>query len=444
MRRPLVRIVVSLCIGAAFMCTSGVLYAAPATVKQPNVAGAFYPAKAADLAKQIDGFLETAKTTAVEGKIFALIAPHAGYDYSGSTAGHAYKLIKGASYKTVVILAPVHYSGIEGATVWPEGAFRTPLGDVPVDAAFGKALLAIEPGFAFQPRAFDREHTLEVQLPFLQRTLKDFSIVPVMVGDCSFRKCQEIAAALKKVIAGRNDVLVVASSDMYHGYDYREAELIDRLTLSCIQAMDAEGLYQGLAQKRMQLCGGFGVVATMLLAKEMGHTRAIVEAYTNSAEVTGVKRAGEWTVGYGSLVIIDGPQKNEVGMLLDKGQKKRLLEIARSTIEQYLKTRKAPDIKENDPVLAKEMGAFVTLHQSGELRGCIGNMVGRGPLYATVRDMAVEAGTGDPRFAPVRVRDLANISIEISVLSPLRRVASADEIVLGTHGVLVRKGFNSG
>jgi AmmeMemoRadiSam system protein A len=131
-------------------------------------------------------------------------------------------------------------------------------------------------------------------------------------------------------------------------------------------------------------------------------------------------------------------------MLLDRKQKKRLLEIARSTIEAYLKTRKAPEIVETDPVLSKEMGAFVTLRQSGELRGCIGNMVGHGPLYLTVRDMAIESATGDPRFAPVRATELAGVEIEISVLSPLEKVRSADAITIPGHGVMVRRGFNSG
>ncbi len=130
--------------------------------------------------------------------------------------------------------------------------------------------------------------------------------------------------------------------------------------------------------------------------------------------------------------------------MLNKNQRKRLLEIARKSIQEYLSTGKKMEVTETDPLLLKEMGAFVTLHKHGELRGCIGNLVGQQPLYLTVKDMAVEAATGDPRFSPVQLTELENIEIEISALSPLKRIESADEIKMGIHGVLLRRGFNSG
>jgi AmmeMemoRadiSam system protein A len=130
--------------------------------------------------------------------------------------------------------------------------------------------------------------------------------------------------------------------------------------------------------------------------------------------------------------------------MLNKNQRKRLLDIARNSIETYLKTGKKLEVTETDPLLLKEMGAFVTLGEGGQLRGCIGSLVGRQPLYLTVRDMAVQAAVGDPRFAPVSLDGLKDIDIEISALSPLERVNSADDIKMGIHGVLVRRGFNSG
>ena len=163
--------------------------------------------------------------------------------------------------------------------------------------------------------------------------------------------------------------------------------------------------------------------------------------YTNSSLVTGNKKKGVWAVGYSSWVI--DQEKGELPML-NKEQRKKLLEIARSSIKTFLEIGKKLEVSEQDPVLLKEAGAFVTLSEHGQLRGCIGNMVGREPLYLTVRNMAVEAATGDPRFPPVGLSELKNIEIEISVLSPLEKVDSADKVQLGVHGVLIKKGFNSG
>lgn len=410
-------------------------------IQQPNVAGAFYPDNPVELSQMIDKFLIQGNPQAVEGEIFALIVPHAGYGFSGQTAAFGYELIQGKPYKTVVIIAPVHYYGFSGVSVYPQGTFRTPLGDLAIDREFAQKLLEKDKEVFFEPRAFTKEHTLEVQLPFLQKVLSDFKIVPIITGDCPLDTCKKLAELLKEAIGERKDVLIVASTDMYHGYDYQEAEVVDSLTLSYLKNMDAEGLYYGLREGKLQLCGGFGVVAIMILAKESGHHKLNLLNYTNSAIVTGKKTKGIWTVGYSSAMI---DQKQGEAAMLNKEQRKRLLEIARKSIETYLKTGKKFEVTEADPALKQEMGAFVTLHEKDQLRGCIGNLVGTEPLYLTVRDMAVEAATGDPRFPAVELSELKDIEIEISALSPMERVDSADKIQLGVHGVLVKRGFRSG
>lgn len=412
-------------------------------VKQPNVAGAFYPDDPKQLSSMIDSFMEQAIPKEQPGEIFALISPHAGYGFSGQTAAYGYKLIKGKPYTTVIIIGPSHHYGFDRASVWPEGYFQTPLGRVEVDKEFTQKILYKDPLLVFEPKAFSKEHSIEVQIPFLQRTLGEgkWKIVPIIIGDCTFKDCLTLANILKDAIGTRRDVLVVASTDMYHGYDYEEAEFTDKLTMLYLEKMDPQELYYGLRESRIQLCGGFSVVVAMLLAKDLGHTKIDILKYTNSAVVTGKKVKGEWTVGYSSSVI-DQPKGES--MLLNKDQKARLLGIARKTIEHYLKTGKKLEVVETDPVLNEKMGAFVTLHEYGQLRGCIGNIVGTKPLYITVRDMAIESAVGDPRFKPVELAELKNIDIEISALSPLERVDSADRIELGKHGVLVKRGFNSG
>lgn len=411
-------------------------------IKEPNVAGAFYPDNPDELSGMIDGFLEKATPVSPKGRVFALISPHAGYGYSGQVAGYGYKLIKGKPCKTVIVIGPSHHYAFSGVSIYREGFFRTPLGDLEVDSDFTKKLLSKKYNeISFFPEAFDKEHSVEVQLPFLQKVLNDFKIVPIVIGDAPFSTCLKLAEALKEVIGGREDVLVIASTDMYHGYDFNEAEEVDRLTLASLKSMDAETLYYGLRERKLELCGGFGVVSTLILAKELGHRELDVLMHTNSAVVTGKMAKGVWTVGYASCAI--DSQEGERAML-NKDQRKRLLEIARSSIESYLETQRKPEITEEDQQLHKEMGAFVTLHEHGDLRGCTGNIIGRGPLYLTVRDMSVESAVGDPRFPPLELAELKNIEIEISVLSPLEKVDSAEKIELGKHGVLIKKGYRSG
>ncbi|MFA7653334.1 MAG: AmmeMemoRadiSam system protein B [Candidatus Omnitrophota bacterium] len=418
------------------------------SVKEPCVAGSFYPGSSEDLSLMIDGFLEKANPEKVDGRIFAIITPHAGYGYSGQVAAFGYKLIKDRPYKTVVILGTSHRYHFSGASVYPEGIFKTSLGEMSVDNDFTRKLLNQEAEISFIPQAFKEEHSIEVQLPFLQKTLTGFKIVPVVLGDCSLNTCKKFAALLKDAIGGRKDVLVVVSTDMYHGYDYEEARLMDELTLGALKNMDSESLYYGLRDGTMQMCGGFGVVTALILAQELGYNKVKVLEHTDSAQVTGNKEKGIWTVGYASCVInalkATPVQRGREKNMLNNIQREKLLEIARNSIETYLRTGKKLEISQADPLLARVMGAFVTLNERGQLRGCIGSLVGSGPLYLTVRDMAVEAATQDPRFNPLSLSELEDVDIEISVLSPMKKITGPDEIQLGVHGVLVRKGLRSG
>lgn len=435
------RFIVSVLI-AAFLCLVSLVLAGQ--LQEPSVAGAFYPQDAAALMRQVDAFLDEVQPAPVEGDIFALISPHAGYDYSGKVAAYGYKLVRGKPYKTVIVIG-VYHQGFKGVSIYPKGIFRTPLGDVKVDEDFTALLAEKNKDISFEKRVFQNEHSLEVQLPFLQRALPECKIVPIMMGDCSFDTCQQLAGMLKNAIGGRKDVLVVASTDLYHGYDFEEAVQRDNDTLSYIVQGDAEGLYHALREGKTEMCGGFPVVTTLILAGELGHKNTRVLKHTNSCEVAGKKIKGVWTVGYASIAV-DAPLEQKEGekRMLNEAQRKKLLALARNSIEAYLKTGKKLRVSDDDPVLQQSMGAFVTLHEKGELRGCIGNLVGTQPLYLTIRDMAIEAATGDPRFKAVTLDELSTIEVEISALSPLKRMSSAAEFQLGVHGVLIRKGMRSG
>lgn len=410
------------------------------SVKQADFSGQFYPAQKEKLTAMLDEFMNKAETKRIPGEILVLVSPHAGYGYSGQTAAYGYKLLKGRPYKTVIVLGTSHHKPFAGAAVYPQGAFDTSIGLLNIDDEFSRSLIAKDSDIFADESAFNGEHSVEVQLPFLKRALGDFRIVPLVIGDCSLDTCKKIALALKETIGTRKDVLLVVSSDLYHGYDLKEADQIDLFTLELIKKMDYQGLYFALRDAKAQACGGFAAVIALAAANEMGYNKVDILNHTNSAVVTGVEANGQWTVGYASIVVYN-PEGED---MLNSQQRKRLLEIARSSINTYLQNGKKMEVGEVDPVLKQEMGAFVTLNKHGELRGCIGNLSASEPLYLTVRDMAVEAAVDDPRFAAVTLPELKEIEIEISVLSPLKRVDSAEKIEMGKHGVLVRKGYQSG
>src|SRR3989339_972407 len=388
-------------------------------IKEPNVAGQFYPADKDELSLKVENLLNAANpqlaasgsTTLATSEIFCLISPHAGYDFSGPTAALGYKLIQGRPYKTVIILGPSHQYYFKGVSVYPSSKFQTPLGDLGVDSDFTQKIIspavnAIEPPsqnispersrtISFIPQAFEKEHSIEVQLPFLQKTLDDFKIVPILIGDADFQDLSYLADKLNKAIADRSDVLLIASTDLCHSYDYQETEKTDKLTLSYLENISAPDIYAKLKDGSIQMCGGLPVVSAILIAQSLGYNQIKFLGHTNSAEVmalatlkakplpsrlTGKKMKGMWTVGYLSALINGSTsltiKTGETAMLNDT-QKARLLEIARKTIQEYVTNGKKLDFSEDDPQLKAVNGAFVTIHKQGKLKGCIGNIIGQ-------------------------------------------------------------------
>ncbi len=423
-------------------------------IKKPNVSGQFYTADPGRLSSEIDDYIRRAGVHPLAKRVEIVIVPHAGYMYSGWVAAYGFKAAAGNPYQTIVILAPSHYSGFDGIAVWGgEGGFQTPLGVASVDHEFAKKLMAEDEKFYFARQAFEQEHSLEVEIPFLQKVFKDFKIVPVIMGQPSYQMLERFAASLNKIIGDRRDVLIVVSTDLSHYHNDAKAREMDRLTINTVKELNAEGIWRGCQLRTsMEMCGFVPVTAALLYARERGLKGVEMLRYANSGDVTGDK---DKVVGYTSIVIYDGEassspsedktavdEKSVAGIVegLTVPQKKRLLEIARKTIEGYVRDGKIPQFEETDPRLMKEEGAFVTVHKAGHLRGCIGNILGRGPLYVTVRDMAISSATKDPRFSPITAKDLEEIDVEISVLSKPRVIQNTDEIVLGRHGVIVSQG----
>jgi hypothetical protein len=419
-------------------------------IREPLYAGTWYPDNPEVLSQEIQRYLDHAHQQKIEGEIIALISPHAGYAYSGQVAAHAYQLIEGKTIETVVVIAPSHYVRFQGASIYPQGGFQTPLGVVPVDVELSRKLMEKRWEIRFIPEAHAKEHSLEIQLPFLQRVLKSFKLVPIVMEPYwNWDSCQSLASALADTMKGRN-VLLVASSDLSHFHSYDQAKALDRKILDRIEQFDPEGLTRDLRGGRSEACGGGPMVTVMLAAKALGANQGKVLKYMNSGDVTGERSQ---VVGYAAGVFYKtaggtGKMKEEkkvgVDLGLNEQEKKTLHAIVKTVVENKAKGKPVPEFKVDAPVLTENRGAFVTIKQRGELRGCIGYIEGRGPLYKTIEEMAEAAAFKDPRFYPVSEKELPDLEYEISVLTPLQKIKDINEIEVGKHGIYIKKGWNSG
>ena len=420
-------------------------------VRMPAVAGAFYPADADTLRETVVSFLSEASSAEADKEVQAVIVPHAGYVYSGSTASEAIKAIPSdAVYKRIFLLGPSHRAAFDGASVNNAfDSYATPLGQVKVDNEAVDALLHADPVFTYVPEAHAREHCLEVQLPFLQVHLQHVPpIVPVIIGTQDLAKLRRIAQALQPYFTSDN--LFVISSDFSHYPSYEDANRVDKVTGEAIESgslrkfLDAleKNARKGVPRLATSACGQSPIAVLLLLMEGRKDLQVRHLAYCNSGDaVYGDK---DRVVGYHAFSIV---KKAEADAFALTGEERaQLLQIARKSIDYELarKTDLPYDSTKMSPALKEHCGAFVTLHKGGKLRGCIGNLIGFLPLYRLVANMAKLAAFEDPRFYPVKESEMKDIDIEISVLSPLRKIQSIDEFQLGRHGIYIIKGEHRG
>ncbi len=339
-------------------------------------------------------------------------------------------------------IAPSHYASFQGAALWPQGGFQTPLGTVPVDEALSKALQESTPGIIELPTAFDREHALEVQLPFVQRTLgKDIKIVPLLMGQPDLKFCEQLAKSLNKIMNEREDIIVIISTDMSHYHPYDVANAMDAKTLDMIHRGDLEGFWNGHLSGQLEMCGFVGVMTGMMLAKLQGFSDVEVFKYANSGDTAPASKANG-VVGYQAIGFYPTPHEDALKQPLTDVQHQELLRIARTSIESYIRTGEKVALQIADARLNQVQGAFVTIQKQGQLRGCIGHIIGQYPLAQTVQEVAIAAATQDPRFNRLSVDELTEIKLEVSVLSVPKLIQDAGEIILGTHGVILSDGKN--
>lgn len=405
---------------------ASVAMAAP--VREPAVAGSFYPADRQALQTMVDDFLTKAVTPPVEGDLVALVAPHAGFVYSGGAAAHSYRRLRGTAIRRVILVGPAHRAPVSGAAIYSRGSWRTPLGDVPIDEPLAKRLLGGS-GVNDDPRPFAGEHSLEVQLPFLQQVLDDFTIVPILVGSPTAAAITGLANRIAEVLRTEPDTVLVCSTDLSHYHDAATAHGKDRQVIDAVKRMAVGDLETVLRSGKGEACGGWPLLLTMLAARGAGATTGTLYRYADSGETSGDHQR---VVGYAAMGLYRTP------LTTTRGQE--LLRLARQTVTAQVNKLPLPEPACDDPRLAADGAAFVTLKQHGELRGCIGAIQPVEPLCRSVRNNAVAAATRDPRFQPVRPDELAELEIEITVLSPLEPVSAPDEIRIGTHGVYLQAG----
>jgi len=432
--------------------------AGPQKTRPPAVAGSFYPGDAKELAKVVDGFLAKAVVEPLAGPLVALVAPHAGYEYSGQVAAHAFALLKGRKIDRVVVISPCHIEAFEFSAIYDGDAYATPLGPIPIDKEFARRLVAQSPLIKISGRGHGivqgrGEHSLEVELPFLQRVLGSFKLVPIVMGDQRYEVERALGVALAKAIQqGRPagspppaDTLIVASSDLSHFHPYDEAVRLDRKVLNALEEWDYFNMSHNFERRLWEACGGGPIVAAMIAAERLQANRAKVLKYANSGDTAGDKSR---VVGYAAAAFY--VEKTKGGekprrFSLTPAEKEALIKIARQSVFYAVKERKMYSCSSGGlEKLEQDRGAFVTLKKRGELRGCIGYIAPVKPLCMTVRDVAAAAAVNDPRFPPVEFRELNDLEYEVSVLSPLRRVTDVKQIKVGEHGLVMRQGDKEG
>ena len=394
-------------------------------VRKSVISGSWYPKDKDELSRMLDQYLSNAKVEPVSN-LHAVIAPHAGYVYSGPVAAYAFKLLEGKQYDTVIIMGPDHHIGFEGAWIPKVTHFETPLGLVEVSPKIDE--LRRSGVFVDLPEAQDQEHSVEIQLPFLQKTLRPgYKIIPIVVGRADPR---ELARALEPLVDDRT--LIIASSDLSHYFPYDEAVRKDAYCTTNAPEVSIEGMGE------CEACGIIPIQALLYIARDQNWTGRLLD-YRNSGDTAGDKSR---VVGYMSVAYFEGA---------DSREQEFLLKLARRTLDSYYENGTEAWVNESEltPRLRKVQGCFVTLNENNQLRGCIGHILPQKPLYECVMENALSAALRDPRFQPVSKEEIKYIEIDISVLTVPKKLGYKDasdlleKLTPLQDGVILKYGWNS-
>ena len=414
------------------------------SIREPITAGQFYPSNKEELIKTINQFLNQVELPEIDGEIKMLIAPHAGYDFSGQTAAYAFKAVQGQDIDKVILIGSSHQEYLQGAIIDGNDSWKTPIGNVNLDNDLRDLLIKDSELFKIDSVPHELEYSLEVEVPFLQTVLKDFKLLPILIShELKENELEEISNVLSEYIDEKT--LIVASSDMSHYPDYEKANYADKKVADAILSGQFSIFQEVIKQIKEEnilnlstcLCSQSAVDVVMKLTEKIGVDSVKLLKYVNSGDIEIGDKSR--VVGYGSFIFTKKPEN-----YLNQEQKNKLLEIARTSVEKYVLEGKLADFNTEDELLNKKLGAFVTLKKNSQLRGCIGSFEPNIPLYQVVSQMAVSAAVKDKRFNPVNQDELNDLEYEISVLSSLKKIDNWKEIEIGKHGVQIKKGSSSG
>ncbi len=428
------------------------------TDRQPVAAGRFYEANKEDLTRDIAGLFAECRKSPDTWKVRAIISPHAGYIYSGRIAASAFSSVpKNAQINNIFLIGSSHVMAFDGASVYNTGDFITPLGNAVVNREIANKLKNSGKVFDYPVTAHQQEHSLEVQVPLIQyyftRTPK---IVPIIIGTGNVSTLRSIAELLKPWFTPDN--LFLISSDFSHYPSYKDAVYVDNLTAESIVSDDPRLFLAALKKNESLNIGGLATSmcgwASGLMLLDMIEGNKNLEFkridYCNSGDTPFGDKSR--VVGYHSIALVEKASAvsardgltSEVSF--NEKEKNLLFEIARNSIRTMLNEKKSITLDEQEmpEVLKKNLGAFVTLKIGGQLRGCIGRFVSSDPLYEVVRASALSSAFEDTRFLPLTKAEYEKTELEITVLGPMRKIGNINEIVLGKHGIYIKKDFRSG
>ena len=408
------------------------------------VAGTFYSNDKTELSSQVKSLLQNAKIFKEED-VEAIIVPHAGYVFSARTAATAYKTLE-KKYKNIFVIGSSHHVSFDGASIYNIGNYKTPLGEINTNQTIVNALMQ-NSLFVYNRDAHTKEHTLEVQLPFLQTIYGDeLNIVPIIIATQNMESIIEISKILKPYFHDKDNLFVI-STDLSHYPDYEDANVVDRRTLNALTTNNPQEFINVIVQNEgsntkglvTSACGWSSLLVLLNMTKDENYKYEILE-HKNSGDT----QYGEQNrvVGYGALRVYKDSDKF---YLTDK-EKEELLNLAKLSLYESTIKNKRVEVDEStiSPKLKQHLGAFVTLHKEKQLRGCIGQFEPNQPLYKVVIEMAISAARFDRRFTPVTEEELENIDLEISVLTPRKKINSLDEIKIGRDGIYITKGDKNG
>ena len=427
------------------------------TDRKPVAAGRFYSGDRGTLEKDMSILYKYCKKTTPSENVRAIISPHAGYVFSGEIAAAAYSSIAADKvYKNIFIIGPSHVMYFDGASVYNSGDYITPLGKAKVNLEIANKLIIDNKVFHFPTDAHANEHSIEVQIPFIQTHFKTVPpIVPIIIGTDNVNTIKKIAEALKPYFTPEN--LFVISSDFSHYPSYKDAIENDSITAESIISGNPKTFLNTLernSEKHIKglvtsMCGWSAGLTLLYLTEGNDHLKYKLIDYSNSGDSPyGGK---DEVVGYNAIVVTDDQAEEGTGnkdeeFKFSEADKDMLFKIARNSIHSLLfkDSKYKPDASEMSSALMKKYGAFVTLKIDGNLRGCIGRFISSEPLYQVVAESAASSAFEDPRFSPLSKREYEKTQMEITVLGSLKRIHDISEIVLGKNGIYIKKGSRAG